>query len=322
VVLGTALNNAAGVAADAAGNVYIADTVNSLVRIVTPNGSRGYMTTIAGHVLSGGRPIPGFSGDGGPATSAQLNSPKGLALDKAGDVYISDTANNVIRILQPSRPSIANGGIGNAFSFKTQISPGAAASIFGTGLATATSTPSAPLPSNVSGVTVRVNGQLAPLYYISPGQINFQVPWEIGTGTASVVVSANGLASTAASVQVVSAGPGLNPYIENYPSYSINSPANPIAAGGTIIAYVTGSGPVSPAQADGALPSGTVTVTSTCTATIGSQNAVVGFCGLQPNSVGLVQVNITVPSGVTTGTYPLTITINGQASNSQNVSVK
>jgi uncharacterized protein (TIGR03437 family) len=65
-----------------------------------------------------------------------------------------------------------------------------------------------------------------------------------------------------------------------------------------------------------------VNVTSTCTATIGSQNAVVGFCGLQPNSVGLVQVNITVPSGLSTGTYPLTISINGQASNSQNVSVK
>ncbi|HKE23349.1 MAG TPA: hypothetical protein VKB88_13375 [Bryobacteraceae bacterium] len=322
ISIGTALNNAAGVATDAAGNVYIADTVNSLIRVVTPNGASGYLTTIAGHVLSGGRPIPGFSGDGGPATSAQVNSPKGLAIDKSGNVYVADTGNNIVRILQPNRPSIANGGIGNAFSFKTQISPGAAASIFGTGLATTSSTPSAPLPVNVGGVTVTVNGQFAPLYYISSGQINFQVPWETGTGTASVVVSANGLASSAASVQVVSAGPGLNQYIQNYPAYSINSSTNPIPAGGTIIAYVTGSGPVSPSQNDGALPgSSNVNVTSTCTATIGSQNAVVGFCGLQPNSVGLVQVNITVPSGLSTGTYPLTISINGQASNSQNVSV-
>jgi len=321
--LGTMLNNAAGVAVDMAGNVYIADTVNSLIRVITPNGAGGYMTTIAGHVLSGGRPIPGFAGDGGPATSGQLHSPWGLAIDKTGNVYVADDQNNEIRILQPNRPTIASGGIGNAFSFKTQISPGAAASIFGTGMATTTSTPSPTLPVNVGGVTVTVNGQLAPLYYVSPGQINFQVPWEVGTGTASVVVSANGLASSAASVQVVSAGPGLNQYIQNYPAYSINSSTNPIAAGGTIIAYVTGSGPVSPPQTDGALPSGgTVNVSSTCTATIGSQSAFVGFCGLQPNSVGLVQVNITVPGALATGTYPLTVSINGQASNSQNISVK
>src|SRR5215469_310701 len=128
ISIGTALNNAAGVATDAAGNVYIADTVNSLIRVVTPNGASGYLTTIAGHVLSGGRPIPGFSGEGAPATSAQVNSPKGLAIDKSGNVYVADTGNNIVRMLQPNRPSIANGGIGNAFSFKTQISPGAAAS--------------------------------------------------------------------------------------------------------------------------------------------------------------------------------------------------
>lgn len=317
--IGTSLNNAAGVAVDAAGNVYIADTVNSLVRVVNPS---GYMTTIAGHVLSGGRLIPGFSGDGGPATSAQLNSPKGLALDSKGNVYVCDSSNSIIRILQPTLPTIASGGIGNAFSYATQISPGAAAVIYGTGFGTATATSSAPLPTNVGPVTVTVNGVQAPLYYVSPGQVDFQVPWSTGTGGASVVLSVNGLASNTATVQVVTAGPGLHQVIQNYPDYSLNSASNPAAAGGTIIAYVTGSGPVSAQQTNGALPSGTVTVASTCTATIGSSNAVVGFCGLQPNSVGLVQVNITVPGGLPSGTYPLVVTIDGQASNTQNVSVK
>ena len=319
VGISTTLNNAAGVAIDAAGNVYIADTVNSLVRVVNPS---GYMTTIAGHVLSGGRLIPGFSGDGGPATSAQLSSPKGLALDSKGNVYVCDSSNSVIRILQPTLPTIASGGIGNAFSYATQISPGAAAVIYGTGFGTATATSTTPLPTNAGGVTVTVNGVQAPLYYVSPGQVDFQVPWSTGTGTASVVVAVNGLASGAASVQAVTAGPGLHQVIQNYPDYSLNTTSNPVAAGGTVIAYATGSGPVSTQQTNGALPSGTVTVTSTCTATIGPSNAVVGFCGLQPNSVGLVQVNITVPSGLAGGTYPLVVTINGQASNAQNVSVK
>jgi len=319
VGIGTTLNNAAGVAADAAGNVFISDTVNSLIRVVNAG---GYMSTIAGHVLSGGRPIPGFSGDGGPATNAQLNSPKGLVLDKSGNVYVADSSNSIVRILQPSYPQISSGGIANAFSYKTQISPGAAASIFGTGLATTTASTNAPLPSTAGGVSVSVNGVAAPVYYVSSGLVNIQVPWQTGTGTASIVVSANGLPSNTATVQVVSAGPGLHPYIQNYPDYSQNASGNPIASGGTIIAYVTGSGPVSAAQTNGQLPGGTVTVTSTCTATIGTSNAVVGFCGLQPNSVGLVQVNITVPSGLATGSYPLVVTINGQASNAQNVSVR
>jgi uncharacterized protein (TIGR03437 family) len=319
VGISTMLNNAAGVTADAAGNVFIADTVNSLIRVVNAS---GYMSTIAGHVLSGGRPIPGFSGDGGLATSGQLNSPKGLVLDKSGNVYVADASNSIIRILQPSYPQISSGGIANAFSYKTQTSPGAAASIFGTGLSTTTLGTSAPLPATVSGVSVTVNGVAAPIYYVSPGLVNIQVPWQTGTGTASVVVSANGLPSNTASVQVVTAGPGLHPYIQNYPDYSQNTATNPISSGGTVIAYATGSGPVSTPQTNGQLPSGTVTVTSTCTATIGSSNAVVSFCGLQPNSVGLVQVNITVPSGMATGTYPLVVTINGQASNGQNVSVR
>ena len=76
------------VAVDAAGNVYIADWLNSVVREVTP---KGIINTIAGNGTQG------YSGDGGPATSAQLSFPNGLAIDSYGNVYIADSANNVIR---------------------------------------------------------------------------------------------------------------------------------------------------------------------------------------------------------------------------------
>ena len=81
---GAQLHGPSGVAVDASGSVYIADTYNHRIRKV----SNGTITTVAG---SG---IPGFSGDNGPATSAQLNFPAGVALDSTGGLYIADTYNS------------------------------------------------------------------------------------------------------------------------------------------------------------------------------------------------------------------------------------
>ncbi len=82
-----------GVAVDAAGNVYIADSQDNRVRKVTPN---GIITTVAG------TGIAGFSGDGGPAVNAQLNRPWDVAVDAAGDLYISDYGNHRIRLVDAS----------------------------------------------------------------------------------------------------------------------------------------------------------------------------------------------------------------------------
>jgi len=81
------LNFPGGMALDSSGNIYIADSLNFRVRKVT--GSN--ITTIAGNgVLS-------YSGDGGPASGAQLNTPEAVAVDSSGNVYIADTQNNVVR---------------------------------------------------------------------------------------------------------------------------------------------------------------------------------------------------------------------------------
>jgi len=84
------LNGPGGVTLDAAGNLYIADTGDQIVRIV--NANTGIITTVAGTNAQ-----PGFSGDGGSAKSAKLHGPSGLAVDKAGNLYISDTLNNRVR---------------------------------------------------------------------------------------------------------------------------------------------------------------------------------------------------------------------------------
>ena len=84
------LNNPRGVAVDSAGNVYIGDSGNNMIRKVD---SSGIITTIAGTGTAG------FSGDGGAPTAAQLNGPFGVAVDSAGNVYIADYGNSRIRMI-------------------------------------------------------------------------------------------------------------------------------------------------------------------------------------------------------------------------------
>ena len=86
--LNAQLNSPQGVAVDASGNLYIADSGNSCIRMVTANGT---ITTVAGMRSAG------FSGDGGAATSARLNSPQGVALDASGNLYIADNNNYRVR---------------------------------------------------------------------------------------------------------------------------------------------------------------------------------------------------------------------------------
>ncbi len=100
------LNFPSGVAVDMTGNVLIADANNSCIRLVNTS---GIINTIAGNGISG------FSGDGGAATAAELNSCSGVALDAAGNIYIADQVNNRIRMVNTSGiiNTVAGNGIGS-----------------------------------------------------------------------------------------------------------------------------------------------------------------------------------------------------------------
>ncbi len=102
------LNSPSGMALDAAGNLYFADTRNHRVRRISPGGT---ITTVAGNALAG------FSGDGGPATLAELNTPTAVALDARGDLYIADSANNRVRRVAPDGTIATVAGNGNAALF-------------------------------------------------------------------------------------------------------------------------------------------------------------------------------------------------------------
>ncbi len=100
------LNGPSGLAFDAAGNMYIADTSNSRIRKVTP---AGVITTYAGSAF-------GFAGDGGPAVNAKLDFPTGLAIDRYGNLYIADEYNGRVRMVTPAGTisTVAGGAPGPA----------------------------------------------------------------------------------------------------------------------------------------------------------------------------------------------------------------
>ncbi|UCE82543.1 MAG: hypothetical protein JSV47_12705 [Deltaproteobacteria bacterium] len=93
-----------GVAVDFSDNIFIADRENCLIRKV--NGSDQIITTVAGKVVSG-TPVCGLSGDGGLATSAELDNPSGVSVDSAGNIYIADTYNCAIRMINASDNTIS-----------------------------------------------------------------------------------------------------------------------------------------------------------------------------------------------------------------------
>jgi hypothetical protein len=107
------LNTPAGISIDGAGNLYIADSVNNVIRRITA--ATGVITTIVGFKNAGGAGAPGYGGDGGPATSALLNNPWGVTVDAFGYLYVADTFNHRIRkvnIQANTINTVAGTGIG------------------------------------------------------------------------------------------------------------------------------------------------------------------------------------------------------------------
>jgi uncharacterized protein (TIGR03437 family) len=237
-------------------------------------------------------------------------------------------------------PSVAAGGVLNAASFDKAmpVTPGSLISIFGSNLAATTATAdSIPLSTVLGGVNVKVNGVDAPLngvFHTANGdQINAQLPWNVEPGSAQVVVTRNGVPGQAQSFQVGQFSPGIfsvqfgvGQAIAINLDGSLAAPAgsipglatHPAKAGDTVIILATGLGPVTPAVNSGANSTDTLrTTTTTPTVLVGGVSAPVAFSGLSPQFVGVNQVNITIPSGVTPGNLvPLQISMGGMTSTS------
>jgi uncharacterized protein (TIGR03437 family) len=220
------------------------------------------------------------------------------------------------------------GSVTDSAGYGPRVAPGSLASIFGTGLASATTQASGfPLTTTLGGTSVSIAGTLAPLLYVSSGQINFQVPSSTGSGTIGVVVNGPGGASASFNFTVTAEAPSIFQYGTNHAlaqntDGSLNSDSSPAAAGSYVTLYLTGQGAVDNPVPDGAATpaSPLATATTAATATIGPMSATVQFLGLASEFAGLGQANILVPA-LPSGDYPVVIAAGGYSSASVVVSV-
>jgi uncharacterized protein (TIGR03437 family) len=317
-----------GLAIDAQGDLLIADAGNANVRIVSPG---GIISTIAG---TGKR---GYSGDGGLPASAELNQPYGISIDSTGIIYIADKGNNCIRaIYGPFFPVFTSAGLANAASYSGgAVVPGSITSLFGTNLASGAGIFAAtriPLPQSLANVSVLVDGSPAPLFAVANSdQINFQVPWEIaGQAMASIQVISNGVLGPVVWAPVEPLQPGIFTDSQGFgvfvhsSNYTLVDNTNPAVPGEVLLIYATGLGAVvaSAQPVTGTAPPGAAATLTTTTVTIGGVNAPVLYSGLAPDFVGLYQLNVTVPSGLTSGYRPVVISMAGVSSNSAALAVE
>jgi uncharacterized protein (TIGR03437 family) len=165
-----------------------------------------------------------------------------------------------------------------------------------------------PLPTTLGGVQVLINNLAAPIYYVSSTQVAAIVPYEITTSVAQIQVMNNKTGSNVVTELVNATTPGIFTIPPGGISYaaaehsdgSLVSTSSPAQIGETIAVFVTGLGDVFPSIADGA--AGVSGSTSNAiTAYVNGTTATVAYAGLAPGEAALYQVNVTIPSGVSSG---------------------
>jgi uncharacterized protein (TIGR03437 family) len=212
--------------------------------------------------------------------------------------------------------------ISNGASYMQAYAPGMIASIFGSQLASTTQPASTtPFPTQIAGVTVTIAGVSAPLLYVSPSQLNVQIPYETPTGTSVVLTVSNSGQSASASFTPAAAAPGI---FLNANGAPVPSTTGSRSQGQSLTLYVTGFGAVTPAMADGAVvASGSTTLpkpAATTTVTIGGVVAP-SVVAVPPGYAGVAQINYQIPSTVPLGQQTVVVTVGGVRSNTAMLTV-
>ena len=260
-----------------------------------------------------------------PATAGAFQA----ALKGSNDAFIAKINNSI-----PS-PVISSGGVVPLYSTVSTVQPGEWISIFGSNLASGTATWTGNFPTSLLGTSVTIDGKSAYILYVSPTQIDLQVPNDTNTGSVPVVVTTAAGAVGYSTVTLAPFAPSFSLLDSKHiagiiirtngsgayggGTYDIIGPTGSslgyatvaAKAGDTVELFGVGFGPTTPPVPPGAAFSGAATTNFPVTLSINSVNVTPFFAG--ETSAGLYQLNVTIPSGLGTGDVPLLATVGGSS---------
>jgi uncharacterized protein (TIGR03437 family) len=225
-------------------------------------------------------------------------------------------------------PVLPKNGTVNAFYRQAlgPLAPGLVVEMYGTDLAGTTKVPGVvPLPTVIQGTSVFLGRNQAPLYFVSPGQLDVQIPAELNQPSQAVaVVSANGALTLPVTVTLNPMSPGIAAFhpdehiIGQHPDYSLIDAAHPAKPNEIILMYLVGLGDTNPKvgsgqPAPGVEPLARTTVTPTVM--VDGTTANLFYYGQTPFAVGLYQINFQVPSNARTGDLDVIVMQGGVTAN-------
>jgi uncharacterized protein (TIGR03437 family) len=236
-------------------------------------------------------------------------------------------------------PTVTAQGVVHAASDQggVPIAPGGLITVYGVNLADGVGqSKGLPLPQQLNGTQVLLGNQPLPILYTSTGQLNVQVPYTVPVNTQyQLTVQHGATLSVPQSLVVAQAQPGVftvnqqgtgQGSIVKSDQVTLAQPGAPAAVGETIVIYCTGLGAVTPAVKEGSPAPTTPPLSTTVnevTVTIGGKTAQVAFSGLTPGYAGLYQLNVVVPTGITTGdAVPVVLSVAGQTSPAVTIAVR
>jgi uncharacterized protein (TIGR03437 family) len=265
------------------------------------------------------------------------NGPVNVVFTFSGGTGSATWSNTLTVPFTGPQPALTVTGITNAASYQQVFAPGMIVNVWGTGMGDfAQAATITPLPYYAAGVSVYIynlnecsnDSSLcypAPLYYVSPNQLNVQIPYELPSGEAEVAVATpwnpNGVTFD---FPVVAAAPGIFSYAN--PGSTTSSPIGSGSArvGDEVAIYVTGVGQLSPVPGDGVTPTqGTTPVPrQSVSVTVGGVPVTnLPYVGIPSWSVGVLQINFVVPSGVPAGPQPVVVTVGSTPSLPANIAI-
>lgn len=300
VATAVALGRPTGIAVDDAGNIFVADSDNNRIRMITPD---GFIRTIAG------TGVAGFSGDNGPASAATFRSPVDVAVWQ-GNVYVIDSQNVRVRALAPPPRAEISGSVVNAADLTAALAPGSVFIISGKNFAKSAASASGDWQPTLGAVQAKFGDRPALLSSVSPTEIRGQVPIDAPPGATAVQVITDQSTSAPFAATLLAAAPAI---FNDPPGRAVafnedgtrNSPDAPALTGSILRVYTTGLGN------SGVLP----------TAMVGDAACEV----LATNSVegmpGVTEVQLRLPASLPAGDAALVIQVGDAASAPAAISV-